>query len=181
MVQLLKLTNVYYLQRSTNSLLTQQFAEVGYAVVMIDFEGHGRSDGLHAYVETLDHFEEDLNDYLTNHVMALEDFRSKKLFLYGESMGGAISFKLCISQKGICSKISGVCLMAPMLKVADKMKPLDIVINIFKLIEKIIPRAAIAPVPDILNKCFKNKRVLEMARNDTLAYKKQPVGFSCIA
>ena len=39
----------------------------------------------------------------------------------------------------------------------------------------------LAPVPDILAKCFKNKSILEEARKDPLAYKKKPRLQSAVA
>lgn len=170
-----------------------KFAANGFTVVLMDFEGHGNSDGLHGLFTSLDDLADDLNEFLITKVMSNDQFKSLKLFLYAESMGGAIAFKLCtkslcdtqsnISKSGfvITNKIAGVVLAAPMVKVSDKLKPPPLVVEIVKIIARFFPTAPIAPVPDIIDRCYKRKDSLNIARHDPKAYKKKPRLQSAIA
>lgn len=151
--------------------LSIMLAKAGYAVVSIDFEGHGRSDGLHCFIPSLKFLADDLTQYLKC-VSNQEIFRGKKLFLYGESMGGATTF--FTSVRPDVPAISGLILVAPMIKISDKMKPPQVVIDFLIWLSKYLPTSPIAPVPDILDKCFKRREILLRARSDPLAYKKKP-------
>ena len=42
------------------------------------------------------------------------------------------------------------------------------------MIRSLFPRAPIAPVPDLLDRCFKRRDKLDEARADKLGYKKPP-------
>lgn len=83
-----------------------------------------------------------------------------------------------------------------MIKISDKFKPSPIIVDIFKKIRSFLPRAPIgtlsvpcithlltriliflsfsAPVPDLIDKCFKSRDALIEARLDPLAYQKSP-------
>ena len=62
----------------------QRFVKKGIAVAMIEYEGHGRSDGPNGLISH-QYFNE-----ITNN-----KFAGKRVFLMGESMGGALSL-ICI-------------------------------------------------------------------------------------
>ena len=85
--------------------------EAGYAVVAVDFPGHGMSEGLRGYLESA---ETVLNDgeAMVEYATALYKNFNLKLFLAGSSMGGAIA--LSVAQT--VPTVAGVVLLAPMLK-----------------------------------------------------------------
>jgi caffeoylshikimate esterase len=96
--------------------------------------------------------------------------------VYGVSMGGANVFNMCtIPQcKKLQDRISGAIMCAPMVKIADEMKPPGIVISLMHWLAQLMPLAPVTPVPDILNKCFREPSVYERARRHPLLYSKKP-------
>lgn len=147
----------------------------GYVVFMMDVEGHGLSDGLHGCIHDFNSVVCDLSDYF---LQSLQSHRllDKPFFLYGVSMGGALAFNLCtIPQcRELQSHINGVILSAPMVKISDKLKPPPVVIEIMRLVAKVIPLAPITPIEDILDKCFKIEKQKLRARNHALHYSMKP-------
>ena len=103
------------------SRVAVSFARLGY-IVSLDYVGHGRSDGLHGLINTVDDLVDDVAQFINTITIKGESLMNKNVFLYGESLGGAVSFKLCTSQS-VSSCIKGVVLMSPMIKISDKMKP----------------------------------------------------------
>ncbi|XP_022924153.1 uncharacterized protein LOC111431680 [Cucurbita moschata] len=81
----------------------------GYKVFGMDWIGHGGSDGLHAYVHSLDDAVSDLKSYLQK---VLADNPGLPCFLFGHSTGGAIVLKATLDPS-ISSCISGVVLTSP--------------------------------------------------------------------
>lgn len=147
----------------------------GYAVVMMDVEGHGLSDGIHCAIHDFKALAVDLCDFFLDQ-LNLSLFDKKPFFLYGVSMGGANVFNLCTLPE--CNKlqkrINGAILSAPMVKIADEMKPPNVVINALKFLGDIFPFAPVTPVPDILIKCFKEASVYRRAKMHPLHYNKKP-------
>ncbi|KAL0535517.1 hypothetical protein IC582_029848 [Cucumis melo] len=81
----------------------------GYKVFGMDWIGHGGSDGLHAYVHSLDDAVFDVKSYLQK---VLADYPGLPCFLFGHSTGGAIVLK-GVLDPSIGSCISGVVLTSP--------------------------------------------------------------------
>ncbi len=85
------------------------------AVVAHDHPGHGRSSGLHAYVDSLDY----MRDAAIDVAMSLPDsLASKRRFLIGMSMGATT----CILVSQMCPELfDGVCLISPAVRPPDDM------------------------------------------------------------
>jgi acylglycerol lipase len=85
-------------------------AQANYAVVALDFCGHGKSEGLRGYLPSAESVIEDgvkMAEYAQS--LYQKENNNLKLFLVGSSMGGAIA--LSVAQK-MGDTVSGVVLLA---------------------------------------------------------------------
>lgn len=89
-----------------------RLAKAQYAVFGIDNEGHGRSEGLHAYISSFKTLVEDVMEFCDS-VKGRVEFEGLPTFLYGESMGGATALKVHFQQP---TAWTGAILIAPMCK-----------------------------------------------------------------
>uniref|UniRef100_A0A1J3G915 Caffeoylshikimate esterase n=1 Tax=Noccaea caerulescens TaxID=107243 RepID=A0A1J3G915_NOCCA len=81
----------------------------GFKVYGIDWIGHGGSDGLHAYVPSLDYAVADLKSFLEK---VFAENPGLPCFCIGHSTGGAIILKAMLDPK-IESRVSGIVLTSP--------------------------------------------------------------------
>ncbi|CAN8239664.1 unnamed protein product [Cochlearia groenlandica] len=81
----------------------------GFKVYGIDWIGHGGSDGLHAYVPSLDYAVADLKSFLEK---VFAENPKLPCFCIGHSTGGAIILKAMLDPK-IESRVSGIALTSP--------------------------------------------------------------------
>jgi acylglycerol lipase len=128
----------------------ERLARAGYAVYGMDYEGHGRSDGLQGYVPDFELLVRDCDDYFSS-VVRRSQSQSKddsKRFLLGESMGGAVALLLHLRRPEFWS---GAVLVAPMCKIADDMRPHPLVVNILRAMTSIIPTWKIVPSNDVID------------------------------
>jgi alpha-beta hydrolase superfamily lysophospholipase len=88
-------------------------------------------------------------------------------------MGGAIVFNLC-TQSPSTTSIRGAIMVAPMVGIAPEMMLPSPIMTMLRLIASIIPLAPITPIPDIVDKCFKDPKGLIRTRQDPLGYQKKP-------
>ncbi|KAK7337451.1 hypothetical protein VNO77_18027 [Canavalia gladiata] len=141
-----------------------------YAVYGIDYEGHGRSEGARCYIKKFDNIVNDCYDFYKS-ISELQEYKGKARFLYGESMGGAVSLLL---HKKDPSFWDGAVLVAPMCKISEKVKPHPVVINILTKVEDIIPKWKIVPTKDVINSAFKDPAKRERIRKNKLIYQDKP-------
>ncbi len=66
--------------------VAERFCNQGYVVLMMDHEGHGLSDGLHAYIPSFDDIVRDQCDYFLKKIETLS-LQKYPFFVYGHSMG----------------------------------------------------------------------------------------------
>ncbi|KAK1560053.1 hypothetical protein Q3G72_021580 [Acer saccharum] len=147
-----------------------RLASAGYAVFGIDYEGHGRSRGARCYIKKFENIINDCDAFFKS-VCAQEEYRDKARFLYGESMGGAVSLLL---HKKDPPFWNGAVLVAPMCKISEKVKPHPVVVNILTKIEEIIPKWKIVPTKDVINSAFKDPVKREEIRSNKLIYQDKP-------
>ncbi|KAG8484131.1 hypothetical protein CXB51_022945 [Gossypium anomalum] len=81
----------------------------GFKVYGMDWIGHGGSDGLHAYVHSLDHAVTDMKMFLEK---ILAENPGLPCFCFGHSTGGAIVLKAVLDPK-IETQVSGIILTSP--------------------------------------------------------------------
>ncbi|KAJ8749574.1 hypothetical protein K2173_026223 [Erythroxylum novogranatense] len=147
-----------------------RLARAGYAVFGVDYEGHGRSSGSRCYIKKFDNIVNDCNEFFKS-VSAEKDYRDKGRFLYGESMGGAVTLLL---HKKEPSFYDGAVLVAPMCKISEKLKPHPVVVNILTSFEELIPKWKIVPTKDVIDSAFKDPDKREKVRNNKLIYQDRP-------
>jgi alpha-beta hydrolase superfamily lysophospholipase len=127
----------------------------GYAVVAVDYEGHGHSSGLHVYVSDFHGIVDDciecfelestrIESSLVGRTTTTTPASAKRLkrFLLGESMGGGVALCASLKQQG---HWDGVVLCAAMCRIAKHVRPHPWVVNVLKLIEPIVPSLALVP------------------------------------
>ncbi|KAJ0102920.1 hypothetical protein Patl1_06238 [Pistacia atlantica] len=132
-----------------------QLVKAGFAVYGIDYEGHGKSSGRQGYVHNFNNLIEDCFKHFTG-ICEREENRGKMRFLLGESMGGAMALLLHRKKPDFWN---GAVLVAPMCKIADKMKPHPLIISILIMVCKLIPQWKINQNKDIINIAFKEPQV----------------------
>ncbi|XP_010477013.1 PREDICTED: monoglyceride lipase-like [Camelina sativa] len=87
----------------------KQLNAIGFKVYGIDWIGHGGSDGLHAYVPSLDFAVADLKSFLEK---VIAENPGLPCFCVGHSTGGAIILKAMLDAK-IEARVSGIVLTSP--------------------------------------------------------------------
>jgi len=111
-----------------------------YAVFTFDHQGHGKSEGLVGYIDNFNSLIEDTLLYMN--AIRKDYGKDKKVFILGESMGGAVALKIAMNN---LAKLDGYVLVAPMCKISPKVQPPFWVIPILKAISYIFPTLAIIP------------------------------------
>jgi alpha-beta hydrolase superfamily lysophospholipase len=109
-------------------------SKFNYKSIGFEFHGHGKSDGLHCYINDFNDLIDDLNTvlyYISN------IYINKPIYLFAESMGAAVCLKYLIDQKN--TYIKGLILISPMCGIDDHLKPSPLVTNILLQTSKIIP------------------------------------------
>ncbi|KAK7390744.1 hypothetical protein VNO78_18793 [Psophocarpus tetragonolobus] len=147
-----------------------RLAKAGFAVYGIDYEGHGKSEGVPGLVMNFDLVIDDCSQYFTSICEEAHNKR-KPRFLMGESMGGAVALLLHRKKPEYWD---GAILAAPMCKIAKEMKPNTMVINVLSALSKVLPSWRIVPGPDIIDIAFKVPKVREEVRANKYCYKGKP-------
>ncbi|XP_051118461.1 caffeoylshikimate esterase-like [Andrographis paniculata] len=147
-----------------------KLASHGYAVFGIDYEGHGRSMGVRCYIKRFENIVHDCSSHFKS-ICAQEEYREKKRFLYGESMGGAVAL---LTHKRDPRFWHGAVLVAPMCKISEKVKPHPVVISLLTRVEDVIPKWKIVPTKDVIDSAFKDPVKREEIRGNNLIYQKKP-------
>jgi acylglycerol lipase len=93
--------------------IARRLALSGYGVFAMDYPGFGLSEGLHGYIPSFDLLVQDVIEHYSN-IKANPEFSSLPSFLFGQSMGGAVSLKIHLKQPNAWA---GAVLLAPMCKV----------------------------------------------------------------
>ena len=90
--------------------LAMRLAEANFSVVSLDYEGHGKSDGLHCYIPCFDSVVEDCLLVLQK---TASTQRQSPIFLLGESMGGMVGVNLALrvqQSRSLKAQCRGVCI-----------------------------------------------------------------------
>lgn len=147
-----------------------EFASHGLAVFALDYEGHGRSDGLRAGVRDFGCLVDDAHAFFAS-VRERPQFEGLPRFFYGESLGGAVV--ICIARKDPTGW-DGAILASPMCKISDKMRPPWPVEKLLELATWLSPDAAIVPSKEILSVSFRDPAQRTKAFANPRRYKGRP-------
>lgn len=147
-----------------------RLAQAGYAVYGVDFEGHGRSEGLQGYVPSFDVLVSDCDAFFAA-VVASTANTDLPRFLLGESMGGAVALLL---HRARPSYWTGAVLVAPMCKIADEMRPHPVVVSVLKAMTNIIPTWKIVPTTDVIDAAYRMQEKRDEIRNNPYCYQGKP-------
>ncbi|GBG59225.1 hypothetical protein CBR_g32242 [Chara braunii] len=134
-----------------NDDLAVRLVENGYAVFGMDYEGHGLSEGLHAYIPSFNTLVEDCIEHFQM-IKERSEYSGKKCFLFGDSMGGAVSIIAHLKRP---EAWDGAVLVAPMCQISDKAKPPKLVVEVLKKLVDFFPTLPIVPSVDICEAAFK--------------------------
>ncbi|TVU45344.1 hypothetical protein EJB05_04829 [Eragrostis curvula] len=110
--------------------LARRLNEIGIKVYGMDWTGHGGSDGLHGYVQSLDHAVSDLKMYLKK---VLAENPGLPCFCFGHSTGGGIILKAALDPE-VETCISGIVLTSPAVRVQPAHPVIRVMAPVFALI-----------------------------------------------
>ncbi|XP_010554569.1 PREDICTED: caffeoylshikimate esterase [Tarenaya hassleriana] len=150
--------------------IATKFGNDGFAVYGIEYEGHGRSDGLSAYINDFDVLIDDVYSHFSK-ISEMGENPKKKKFLMGESMGGAVALLLHRKNPEFWD---GAILLAPMCKIAEDVKPPKIVISMMQMITKVIPTWKSVISNDIIEVAFKQPEARKSIQENPRCYKGRP-------
>jgi len=142
----------------------------GYLAAGLDYPGHGRSDGLHVDIPS---FEPIIADCLQYIDYVRKDYPNLPVFLFSESMGGAVAFLLSTHTK-LASTIAGTIFLAPMCQIAPEMTPPAFMVRALLVLMRIVPQLAITPTPDVAVMAFKDRSFFETAQRSVVYYSRMP-------
>ncbi|KAM0875096.1 hypothetical protein ACQ4PT_037019 [Festuca glaucescens] len=146
-----------------------RLAQAGYAVHGMDYEGHGKSDGLRGYVPSFDVLLGDCDAHFASVVAAHKEQPPR--FLLGESMGGAVALLL---HRARPTYWTGAVLVASMCKITDEMKPPPAVIKILEAIVRYIPTWKIVPTRNVIGAAYRTRAKRDEIQRNPYCYKSRP-------
>lgn len=127
-------------------------AQNGFACFALDLQGHGRSQGLKAFVPNVDLVVQDCLSFFSS-IQTDPRFQTLPSFLFGESMGGAIC--LLIHFANPPRPFRGAVLVAPMCRISDNVRPRWPIPQILTFLARFFPTLPIVPTADLLDKSVK--------------------------
>jgi acylglycerol lipase len=138
-----------------------RFTARGYAVFLLDHQGHGSSEGERVYVERFNDFVDDLEQFVRVRLAADEQLAALPRFIVGHSMGGLITTHLCLRHPDF---FCGVALSGPMIE-ANPETATPFLKKLSAALSDWLPKLAVAK-PGLDVSC--NPQVSELYLNDPL-------------
>ncbi|CDY26499.1 BnaC09g41690D [Brassica napus] len=142
----------------------------GYGVFAMDYPGFGLSEGLHGYISSFDLLVEDVIEHFSN-IKENSEFSSLPSFLFGQSMGGAVSLKIHFKQPNAWT---GAVLVAPMCKIAEDMVPPPVLKHILIGLSSVLPKHKLVPQKDLTDAAFRDVTKRKLAPYNVICYCDKP-------
>ncbi|KAG4977374.1 hypothetical protein AAZX31_13G167700 [Glycine max] len=149
-------------------------AQNSFSCFALDLQGHGHSQGLKAYVPNVHLAAHDCLSFFNSIRTQNPNLPS---FLYGESMGAAISLLIHLVNSEMEPKsqpFQGAVLVAPMCKISDNVRPKWPIPQILTFLSRFFPTLPIVPTPDLLYKSVKVDHKKVIADMNPLRYRGKP-------
>eukprot|EP00249_Psilotum_nudum_P007421 c20549_g1_i1 orf=247-1266(+) len=128
------------------------FAQWGYGSFAADMLGHGRSDGLHGYIEDVEMVAAaSLNFYQS--VRDREEFKGLPKYLFGESMGGGATFLMLLQDP---EGWDGALFSAPLFIMPNPMRPSKWRLTAYGLFGGLAETWAVMPRENMVGKAVKD-------------------------
>jgi alpha-beta hydrolase superfamily lysophospholipase len=137
------------------------FADAGIATYVLDFPGHGRSDGKRGHVRDFQEYTEALGALLS---LAREGHPDIPFVLFGHSMGGLIAadFLLQHQSEFVAAVLTGAAIQSPQ-------QPSGIVLFINRVIASVMPRLGVLRMD--ASGISRDPQVISDYENDPLVYR----------
>lgn len=149
--------------------ICKKMAKNGYCVYTLDYEGHGKSDGLWVYISDFSLIENDVSDFIIQIIN--KEYCDLKTFLIGDSMGGAVAINVMKKQKNLSS---GCILIAPMIKISENAKPSKYIHNFLIYLCDYIPTFPILPNNNVPESGFHPLVSRRVIYSNPLIYDQKP-------
>lgn len=127
----------------------------------LEFEGHGKSDGLSGYIYDFDRL---VSNFDTLYHFINNKHQNLPIFVLAESMGAVVIMKSIIMIK--MYKLTGVILLSPYFKVPDDLMPSNFVKNIGINLSYIFPKKKLAGCKNMNLGCSNKKYELLSSLNE---------------
>lgn len=147
-------------------------ARSAFSCFALDLPGHGRSQGLRAFVPDVDAVVDDCISYIDS-IRRRPEYRDLPCFLFGESMGGAICLLIHLRHL-TARRWDGAILVAPMCKISDNIRPRWPIPQILTFVAKFLPTLPIVPTADLVEKSVKVEEKRFIAACNPLRYQGRP-------
>lgn len=147
------------------------YASWGYAVFAADLLGHGRSDGLRCYLGDMDKVAAaSLSFFL--HIRRSETYNHLPAFLFGESMGGAVTMLMYF--QSYPTTWTGLIFSAPLFVIPENMKPSKLHLFLYGLLFGVADTWAAMPDNKMVGKAIKDPEKLKIIAANPRRYTGPP-------
>lgn len=147
------------------------FSTWGYAVYGADLLGHGRSDGLRCYMGDMEKIASaSLSFFL--HVRTREEYAPLPAFLFGESMGGAVTMLMYFQSPP--DSWTGLIFSAPLFVMPDNMKPSRVRLFLYGLLFGMADTWQAMPDNKMVGKAIKDPEKLKVIASNPRRYTGKP-------
>lgn len=135
------------------SSVPELLVNMGFIVLSVDHQGHGRSDGLRCYFDNYDDLPNEANAFVRYYLDGHPQYSTLPLFVLGLSMGGCTALRMTQLSPGT---FKGLVLLAPMLS-------LEMVAR--QRILCCITNNHLKPISGLLSRNFPTMPIAKAARN----------------